>query len=104
MTLACNGISYNIDLKTPALECIFRGTWSWSIFIGTYSAQHYVHVLYMVVLKGTSRAPLALSPLAMELGLPDPLPKPLSPSGLWPQLLFTSDELLQVYLQLQMGE
>ena len=55
-------------------------------------------MLYAVVLKGTSRAPLALSPLDMELELHDPLPKPLFPSGLWPQLLFTSNELLQVYI------
>ena len=37
VTLAYNGISILIYLKTSALECIFRDTWSSSIFIDTSS-------------------------------------------------------------------
>ena len=36
-TLDYNWVSLITYLKTPALECIFRDTWSWSIFIGTSS-------------------------------------------------------------------
>ena len=36
-TLAYYSISIIIYLKTPALECILRETWTWSIFISTSS-------------------------------------------------------------------
>ena len=37
VTLGNNGIYILIYLKTPTLECIFRGTWFSSIFINTSS-------------------------------------------------------------------
>ena len=40
VTLVFNGISIMRYLKTPALECIFRDTWSWSIFIDTSSTHN----------------------------------------------------------------
>ena len=46
VTLAYNGISIIIYLKTPALECIFSDTWSWSIFSDTSSSN-----LQMVIQK-----------------------------------------------------
>ena len=39
MTLAYNGISIRIYLKSPALKCIFPNNWSWYIFSNTSSSR-----------------------------------------------------------------
>ena len=43
VTLAYNGIPIIMSLKAPALECIFKGTWSLYIFIDT----SYLFIYYL---------------------------------------------------------